>query len=166
MASDGCGRALRLAIAVLATTFCAGCRSEPELSWKKVVLAGVDRAELFEWARETVLAHYGGTTIKIDAAAGKIETGELEEVIGGKVLRERCCIDLRSSESGLELAVFVPMTRREFDPSSDTPVRWVTHGSDLVVEGILLDEICGKALVRDPDARIVSTDLPRLPARR
>lgn len=159
------GRLTRVAVLVVPLLL-AACASAPDLSWKRVVIAGVDRAELFGWCRDAVVRHYGGTEIRIDAAAGKIETQEIEDTIGGKVLRERCAIDLAVVAEGIEVAVFVPMTRREFDPSAATPVRWVTHGSDVVVEGMLLDEICGKALASDPDAAIVSSDLPRRPAGR
>jgi hypothetical protein len=131
-----------------------------------VVLAGVDRGELFEWCRQVVVRRYTGTQIRIDAVAFKIETGEVEEVIRGRVLRERCAIDVQDVPEGLEVAVFVPMTEREFDPAAADPVRWVPLGSDQVVEGLLLEEICGLALARDPDASIVSTDVPRLDAGR
>jgi len=153
-----------LAAALLALV--PACASEPDLSWKNVVLTGVDREQLFKLCHETVASHYGGTTIRVDPQAGKIETGEVEDVIGGKLMRERCLVDLQPVAAGLELAVFVPMTRREFDPYADEPVRWLVHGSDVVVEAILLDEICGKALAAHPDARVVSTNLPPADARR
>ena len=158
--------AARAALAAAWLALVAACASEPDLSWKHVVLSGVDREQLFTHCHEIVASHYGGTTIRVDRKAGKIETGEVEEVIGGKVLRERCLIDLQPVDGGLELAVFVPMTRREFDPNADVPVRWLVHGSDVVVEAILLDEICGKALAAAPDARVVSTNLPRADAER
>ncbi|MBM4015099.1 MAG: hypothetical protein FJ293_09080 [Planctomycetes bacterium] len=144
----------------------AGCRSAPDLAWKRVVIAGVDRAALFEWCRQVVVRRYAGTQIRIDAAAGKIETGEVEAVIRGKVLRQRCAVDVQAVADGHEIALLVPLTRREFDPAAATPVTWVELGSDVVVEGLLLEEICGLALARDPDAAIVSTDLPQLDSRR
>ncbi len=155
-----------LALAAACLLPLGGCRGEPDLSWKRVVLAGVDRGELFEWCRQVVVRRYAGTQIRIDAAAGKIETGEIEEVVRGKVLRERCAVDVQAVAGGLEVAVFVPLSRREFDPAATTPVTWVALGSDVVVEGLLLEEICGLALARDPDASIVSTDLPQLDSRR
>ncbi|MBL8840368.1 MAG: hypothetical protein JNL90_02440 [Planctomycetes bacterium] len=143
-----------------------GCRSPPEASWKSVVLADVDRAQLFEICRGVVVAHYGGTVIHVDAAAGKIETGPIEETIGGKVLRQQCYVDVQERDGQLEVALFAPMTRREFDPSGNPPVTWLPLGSDVVVEGLLLDEIVGKALAYDLDARVVSSTLPRPAPRR
>ncbi len=143
-----------------------GCRSPPEASWKSVVLADVDRAQLFEICRGVVVAHYGGTVIHVDAVAGKIETGPIEETIRGNVLRQQCFVDVQERDGQVEVALFAPMTRREFDASDDPPVRWIPLGSDVVVEGLLLDEIVGKVLAYDLDARVVSSALPRVPSQR
>ncbi len=140
----------------------AGCRCAPELSWKRVTFSDVDRDLVFGSCREVVVSHYGGTRIHIDAKAGKIETGLIEETIRGKVLRQQCYVDVTEHDGLLELALIAPMSRREFDASEDPPVCWVDLGSDVVVEGILLDEICGRVLTYDLDARVVSTTLPRV----
>ncbi len=141
----------------------AACVQAPDLSWKNVTIAGADRDAIVAVCREIVTLHFTGTKIAIDAAAGKIQTDPIEEVIGGKVMREQCYVDVIAKEDGeIEIALFAPMTRKEVDLAADLPVRWITVGSDVRVEGQLLDEICGRILATDIDARIVGSNLPRL----
>lgn len=153
-------RAVVRALAAVAA-LAAACASPPALAWKSVTFADAARADLFAACREVVLSHYGGVAIRVDEAAGQIATDPIEETIGGKVLRQQCYVAIAERDGTLEVALLAPISRREFDPAGDPPVRWIELGSDEVVEGQLLDEICGRVLARDVDARVVAADLPR-----
>jgi hypothetical protein len=152
-------RAAAGALALLAAL--PACRAL-DLSFKTVVFEGVERERAFDVCREVIASHYWGTNIRADRASGRIETDPIEESIGGRTLREQCYVHVSALHGGqLEIALFARMQRLEVDAGAQNPVLWVDAGSDVQVEGLLLDEIAGRLLALDTDAKVVASTLPR-----
>ncbi len=149
------------ALLVMAASTLAGCPQPVELSWKSATFSGANRGRALEVSRDVVVRHSLGTTIRADAATGRIETDPIEEAIGGKTLRQQRYVDVREKGGAVEVAVFAPMFQLELDPGASPAVRWLPIGSDVQVEAALLDEIIGRVLALEPDARVLGTTLPR-----
>jgi len=163
------GRSLRsrarsaAAGALLVLLAAPGACTSVDVSFKSVTFEGAPGDRAFEVCRDVVASHYFGTTIRVDPAGGRIETDPIEETIGRKALRQQCYVQVRPvGEGRVEIAVLARMQRLLVEPDEEPPVRWVDVGSDVQVEGLLLDEISGRILALEIDARVVSTTLPRV----
>jgi hypothetical protein len=137
-----------------------GCSVTPDISWKSVTFTGVDRDVAFDEAQKILASHSLGTLIRADKANGKLETDPVEESFGTRTLRQQRYLHVVEHDGVIEIAAFAPMFQREIDPIADPPVRWVPIGSDVQVEGILLDEISGRLLALLPDAQVTGTTIP------
>jgi len=151
----------RVLVAIACLAALGACRTN-EPSFQTVTFENADRDRVFDVCQQVVATHFFGTTIRADKVAGRIDTDPIEEVIGGKTMREQCYVQVSALADGtIEVAVFARLLRLEIAHGTETPVRWVDAGEDLQVEAILIDEISGRVLALEIDARVLSTSLPR-----
>lgn len=153
---------VRIAAGLLGAIGAFGCKTV-DASFKTVTFEGASRDRVFESCREVVTSRFYGTRIRIDAAAGRIETDPIEATIGGRALREQCYVHVSQPDGALvEVALMALMHEMKVDLGGGDPVQWELVGSDVTVEGLLLDEISGRVLAQEPEASVIATTVPRL----
>jgi|SoiMethySBSTD1v2_1073268.scaffolds.fasta_scaffold1910407_1 hypothetical protein len=156
------GGALASGALLLAMLFVPLACVSYDTSFKTVIFEGVDREKALDVCQRVIATHFYGTQIRIDRAAGHIETDPVEEPIAGKTMREQCYVDVKEHAGGrLEIALLARMQQMKIDPSAQNPVEWMEMGSDVQVEGMLLDEISGRLLALETDAKVIETTVPR-----
>ena len=157
------GRTWKQLALVASVCFAAGCTSNAvEVSFKTVTFEHADRDRAFDVCEQVVANYYSGTKIRIDKAGGRIETDPIEETIRGKAMRQQCYVQVKPlANDQVEIALLARLQRLEIERGDDNPVRWIDAGSDVQVEGLLLDEISGRILALEIDAKVVGDTVPR-----
>jgi hypothetical protein len=134
-----------------------------DVSFKTVTFEDASRERAFDVCRQVVTSYYSGTRIRIDEPGGRIETDPIESTIGGKAMRQQCYVQVAPLPDGkLEIALLARLQELEIESGAENPVRWVDAGSDVQVEALLLDEIAGRILALEIDAKVVSDTIPRV----
>jgi hypothetical protein len=161
---NGSGAWTRAAAALLASVLggalLPACATV-DVSFKTVTFEGADRDRAFEVCRQVISNYYAGTEIRVDPAGGRIETDPIEETIGGRAMRQQCYVQVETRDDGtLEIALLARLLELHIEHGDENPVRWLDAGSDVEVEAQLLDEISGRILALEIDAKVVATTIP------
>jgi hypothetical protein len=152
-------------LGVTALALLCGCVTV-DATFKSITLEGSDRGRAFDVCADVVGRHWSGTKVRLDKEKGKIETDPIEDSVGGKAMREQCYVDVQDDQGRVVVSLLALMSQLSIDPTSARQTAWKVVGSDVKVEGLLLDEIAGAVLALEPDAKVVATTLPKAAGRR